>query len=80
MRKLFLFLVVLCTCVSINAHVSVVDYIGTWRGEKCDTTFTIKLVKGETLHKGRTVKILGGYSVSVKEQNCRADNGSDYLE
>ncbi|MDN0053491.1 hypothetical protein QVN91_11115 [Bacteroides caecigallinarum] len=38
------------------------------RGEKKDTTFTIKLVKGETVYKGETVKILGGYSVSVKEQ------------
>ena len=68
MKKLFLFLVVLCACVSINAQVSVDDYIGTWRGEKKDTTFTIKLVKGETVYKGGTVKILGGYSVSVKEQ------------
>ena len=32
MKKLFLFLVVLCTCVSINAQVSLDDYIGTWRG------------------------------------------------
>lgn len=68
MKKLFLFLVVLCTCVSINAQVSVDDYIGTWRGEKGDTTFTIKLVKGETLDNGYTVKIFGGYSVSVKGQ------------
>ena len=68
MRKLLLFLFVLCACVSINAQVSVDDYIGTWRGEKGDTTFTIKLVKGETLYKGGTVKILGGYSVSVKGQ------------
>ena len=75
MRKLFLFLVVLCTCVSINAQVSLDDYIGTWRGEKGDTTFTIKLVKGETLHKGRTVKILGGYSVCVKGQYS-----DDYLK
>lgn len=75
MKKLFLFLVVLCTCVSINAQVSVVDYIGTWRGEKGDTTFTIKLAKGETLHKGRAVKILGGYSVSVKGQYS-----DDYLK
>ena len=57
MRKLLLFLFVLCACVSINAQVSVDDYIGTWRGEKGDTTFTIKLVKGETLYKGGTVKI-----------------------
>ena len=75
MKKLFLFLVVLCTCVSINAQVSLDDYIGTWRGEKGDTTFTIKLVKGETLHKGSTVKILGGYSVSVKGQYS-----DDYLK
>ena len=75
MKKLFLFLVVLCTCVSINAQVSLDDYIGTWRGEKGDTTFTIKLVQGETLHKGSTVKILGGYSVSVKGQYS-----DDYLK
>ena len=74
-RKLFLFLVVLSACVSINAQISVDDYIGTWRGEKGDTVFTIKLVKGETLHKGRTVKILGGYSVSVKGQYS-----DDYLK
>ena len=84
MKKLFLFLAILCTCISINAQVSVDDYIGTWRGEKGDTTFTIKLVKGETLHKGSTVKtlhkgstvkILGGYSVSVKGQYS-----DDYLK
>ena len=45
MKKLFLFLVVLCTCVSINAQVSLDDYIGTWRGEKGDTTFTINTIK-----------------------------------
>ena len=54
MRKLLLFLFVLCACVSINAQISVDDYIGTWRGEKGDTTFAIKLVKGETLHKGNS--------------------------
>ena len=75
MKKLFLFLAVLCTCISINAQASVDDYIGTWRGEKGDTTFTIKLVKGETLHKGSTIKILGGYSVSVKGQYS-----DDYLK
>ena len=48
MKKLFLFLVALCACVSINAQISVVDFMGTWRGEKGDTTFTIKLVQGET--------------------------------
>ena len=75
MKKLFLFLAVLCTCISINAQASVDDYIGTWRAEKGDTTFTIKLVKGETLHKGSTIKILGGYSVSVKGQYS-----DDYLK
>ena len=75
MRKLLLFLFVLCACVSINAQISVDDYIGTWRGEKGDTTFTIKLVKWETLYKGYTVSILGGYSVSVKGQYS-----DDYLK
>ncbi|WP_307768656.1 DUF6705 family protein [uncultured Bacteroides sp.] len=75
MKKLFLFLVALCACVSINAQISVVDFMGTWRGEKSDTTFTIKLVQGETLDNGYTVKILGGYSVSVKGQYS-----DDYLK
>ena len=75
MRRLFLFFIALCTCVGINAQVSVDDYIGTWRGEKGDTTFTIKLVKWETLYKGYTVSILGGYSVSVKGQYS-----DDYLK
>ena len=30
MKKLFLFLFVLCACVGINAQISVDDYIGTW--------------------------------------------------
>ena len=75
MRKLFLFFIALYTCVGINAQISVDDYIGTWRGEKGDTTFTIKLVKWETLYKGYTVSILGGYSVSVKGQYS-----DDYLK
>ncbi|WP_300795772.1 DUF6705 family protein [uncultured Bacteroides sp.] len=75
MKKLFLFLVALCACVSINAQISVVDFMGTWRGEKSDTTFTIKLVQGETLDNGYTVKIFGGYSVSVKGQYS-----DDYLK
>ncbi len=37
MRKLLLFLFVLCACVSINAQTSVDDYIGTWRGENYPT-------------------------------------------
>ena len=65
MRKLFLFLVVLCTCVSINAQVSVDDYIGTWRGEKGDTTFTIKLVKGDVIYNS-IIHLMGGYQVTVK--------------
>lgn len=65
MRKLFLFLVVLSACVSINAQVSVDDYIGTWRGEKGDTVFTIKLIKGEVLFN-RVIHIIGGYHVKVK--------------
>ena len=65
MKKLFLFLAVLCTCVSINAQVSVDDYIGTWRGEKGDTTFTIKLVKGDVIYNS-IIHLMGGYQVTVK--------------
>ena len=65
MKKLFLFLVALSACVSINAQISVDDYIGTWRGEKGDTIFTIKLVKGDVLLNS-IIHVMGGYQVTVK--------------
>lgn len=65
MRKLFLFFIALCTCVGINAQISVDDYIGTWRGEKGDTAFTIKLVKGDVLFNS-IIHVMGGYQVKVK--------------
>ena len=66
MKKLFLFLVVLSACVSINAQISVDDYIGTWRGEKGDTVFTIKLIRGEVIYD--FIHIMGGYHVKVKDK------------
>ena len=65
MRKLFFFFFALYTCVSINAQASVDDYIGTWRGEKGDTVFTIKLIKGDVIYNS-IIHIMGGYQVTVK--------------
>jgi len=58
-----------------NAQSSVDDYIGTWKGEKGDTVFVIKLIKGDTFLKGRVINLLGGYYVSVKNEYT-----DDYLK
>ena len=66
MKTLLLGLAILLCSSMINAQVSVNDYLGTWRGEKGDTIFTIKLLKGETLYQGKIIVLFGGYSVSVQ--------------
>lgn len=70
-RILFVLLVVMYSCVA-QAQYPIENYIGTWRYEKGDTVFTVKLIEGETFNKGKLKKVLdirylfGGYSLSVK--------------
>ena len=41
------------------------DYVGTWRGERNDTIFTITLKVGGYLLNRKIIIVIGGYSLSV---------------
>lgn len=67
----FIFITLMCS-YTVNAQNSVKDYVGTWRGEKGDTVFTVKLLKGKSFFKGkdwgskRVIPLFGGYSIAIK--------------
>ena len=70
-RILLILLVVVCSCVAY-AQSTIENYIGTWKYEKGDTVFIVKLIEGETYNKKKQRKVLdfrylfGGYSLSVR--------------
>ena len=50
------------------AQIPIENYIGTWKCEKGDTVFTVKLVKGKMIYKGKLwgTNLFGGYSEAVQ--------------
>lgn len=52
------------------AQIPIENYIGTWRCVKGDSVFTIKLVKGELISRGKvwSTTLYGGYSLVVQDK------------
>lgn len=73
MRKLFFSM--LTYGYTANSQSSVNNYIGTWKGEKGDTVFVIKLIKKDTFLLEKVINLLGGYYVSIKNKYT-----DDYLK
>lgn len=77
-QALCVFFVLVCSCMAPAQ--SVTDYLGTWRYEKGDTIFTIRLIEGKTITEEgekmiyeRMNILFGGYSLVVKGKeitNC----------
>ena len=74
MKRILFILLVAMYSFAVYAQQTAKDYIGTWKYEKEDTVFTIRLIKGEAFYKGKPKAeideelIFGGYSLSVKNK------------
>ena len=74
MKRILFILLVAMYSIAVYAQQTAKDYIGTWKYEKEDTVFTIRLIKGEAFYKGKPKAeideelIFGGYSLSVKNK------------
>lgn len=53
MKRILFILLVAMYSFAVYAQQTAKDYIGTWKYEKEDTVFTIRLIKGEAFYKGK---------------------------